>query len=97
MLAMKRDVSAGEHAYDNERIIACADTECRNVCAGYHDWRMPHPKYPLLVELMEKTKTSPRMDNKSGQVRSGQVRSGQVILFLMENITPPGTRDRTGA
>ena len=26
MLAMKRDVSAGEHAYDNERIIACVIT-----------------------------------------------------------------------
>jgi hypothetical protein len=25
-LAMKRDVSAGKHAYDNERIIACVIT-----------------------------------------------------------------------
>ena len=49
-------------------------------------------------ETMEKTKTRPDLDNKSGQVRSGQVRSGQVrsgqvrseqFSFLIENITLP--------
>jgi len=39
------------------------------------------PQAPTPGETMEKIKPSPRTDNKSGQV----------ILFLMENITPPGT------
>jgi hypothetical protein len=49
------------------------------------------PKAPTPGETMEKIKPRLHMNNRSGQVRSGQVRSGQVILFLMKNITPPGT------
>ncbi|MCX6689550.1 MAG: hypothetical protein NTZ39_07680 [Methanoregula sp.] len=41
MLAMKRGVSTGDHAYDNKRIIGCATTVRRDYYAGYLNWRMP--------------------------------------------------------